>query len=226
MPIIQAYSGILAATYVAEIFNGSIPQGEWIFGSGLRSQPPKLTAAPAGLIPGFPGLEGTGQDAEGFGVLRLTNNSTFQSAFAINNTPFPSGAGLKITFDLFAYGGSPNYAGDGFSFFLIDGTASPTTAGAFGGSLGYAQKQTSSTNPTLIPGLVGGYLGVGFDEFGNFSNDNELRVGRSPTLSTNAGGIATGRIPDSVAIRGSQSTQYRYLAGTPDLKTINPPNPA
>ncbi len=220
LPIIQAYSGILPATYVAESFNGSIPQGEWIFGVGSGS-PPKLTAAPAGLIPGFPGLEGTGQDAEGFGVLRLTDNSGSQSAFAINNTPFPSGAGLKITFDLFAYGGNNNGA-DGFSFFLIDGTASPTTAGAFGGSLGYAQKQTTSTDTTLIPGLVGGYLGVGFDAFGNFSNNNELRVGASPTLPTNAAGIATGTIPDSVAIRGSQSKEYPYLAGTRDLKTVNP----
>jgi uncharacterized repeat protein (TIGR01451 family) len=169
-------------------------------------------------------LEGTGQEAEGAGVLRLTDNSTFQSAFAINNTPFPSGAGLKVTFDLFAYGGTSNNpnnpaagdGADGFSFFLIDGATSPTTAGAFGGSLGYAQKQTSSTNTTLIPGLVGGYLGVGFDAFGNFSNNNELRVGRSPLLTA-----STQRLPDSVAIRGSQSENYRYLAGTGNLKTIN-----
>ena len=56
---------------------------------------------------------------------------------------------------------------DGISFFLIDGTATPTKAGGFGGSLGYAQN-TSPPAPT-IPGIVGGYLGVGLDEFGNYS---------------------------------------------------------
>jgi hypothetical protein len=61
--------------------------------------------------------------------------------------------------------------------------------------LGYAPRGSE-------PGLSGGYLAVGFDEFGNFSNEEEGRIG----------GI--GRVPDSIAVRGSQGISYRYLDGT------------
>ena len=53
------------------------------------------------------------------------------------------------------------------------------------------------------PGFAGGWLGVGIDEYGNFSRGGD---GRPPP----------GRRRQSVAIRGSgvDETGYRYLAGS------------
>ena len=116
-----------------------------------------------------------------------------------SNTALPTGRGLVITFDYGAWGGT---GADGTSFFLFDGATPTFNVGANGGSLGYAQKSG-------VNGLSGGYLGLGLDEFGNYSNPNEGRVG--PT-----GGSA---IPEAVAIRGpgSGTTGYAYLAGTTNL---------
>jgi uncharacterized repeat protein (TIGR01451 family) len=171
--------------------------------------PPCLTAAP--LVPapptngiGVPGCPtdttnaGALPDPAGTGVLRLTSSKNDQASFVLFQQQIPSGEGLVFSFDFFIYNGD---GGDGISFFLIEGTAQPQTAGAFGGSLAYAQK----TEPVDIPGLVGGYVGIGLDESGNFSNPIEGRVG------------GRGFTPDSVAIRGSAgplATGYRYLTGS------------
>ncbi len=141
------------------------------------------------------GAPGT-TDSPGNGVLRLTTNETNQSGFVIYNQPVQSGNGLTATFNFYSYGGS---GADGFSFFFIEGTASPTHAGGLGGSLGYAQNTVANQ-----PGLVGGYAGIGFDEFGNFSNPTEGRQG------------GPGAAPNTVAIRGAGSgfDGYQYLTGT------------
>ncbi|MBW3587324.1 MAG: DUF11 domain-containing protein, partial [Cyanobacteria bacterium 0813] len=137
--------------------------------------------------------------------MRLTSNAFNQAAFVIYNNPISATEGLKITFDFFAYNRgtvpAPDRSllgADGISFFLIDGTATPTEAGGFGGSLGYAQ----NTNTPVSPGISGGYLGIGLDEFGNFSNNNAGRVG------------GPGQRPDSIGIRGSQRTSYNFLSTT------------
>jgi uncharacterized repeat protein (TIGR01451 family) len=174
--------------------------------------PPCLTAAPLQPNPAISGIgvpgcptdttnAGALPDPAGTGVLRLTSSKNDQASFVLFQQQIPSGEGLIISFDFFIYNGD---GADGISFFLIEGTAQPQTAGAFGGSLGYAQK----TEPVDIPGLVGGYVGIGLDEFGNFSNPTEGRVG------------GPGFRPDSVAIRGSAgplATGYRYLTGTGTL---------
>jgi uncharacterized repeat protein (TIGR01451 family) len=143
-------------------------------------------------------------DAAGTGTLRLSSNAANQAGFVLFNQTVPSGDGLVITFDYFSYGGD---GADGLSFFLTDARAGvPTTAGAFGGSLGYADR-------TGVPGVPGGYVGIGFDEYGNYSNANEGRTG------------GTGFIPDAVAIRGSQANSYSYLTGTTSLpQKIDNPN--
>ncbi|MBD2715002.1 T9SS type A sorting domain-containing protein [Microvirga sp. STR05] len=146
----------------------------------------------------------TGGDAAGEGYLRLTQSTTYQAGYAIDNSSFPATQGFSISFEYFAYGGTTPGA-DGFSVFLIDGSTQTFNIGASGGSLGYAQK-------TGIPGVSNGYIGIGIDEWGNYSNQTEGRNG----------GINSGNLtPDAVAIRGAGNgagtDQYPYLTGTQSL---------
>ncbi|MFC6223465.1 T9SS type A sorting domain-containing protein [Hymenobacter artigasi] len=150
----------------------------------------------------------TSTDPNGAGYLRLTGATTNQSGFAIDQGAFPAPNGFSISFEFFAYGGT---GADGFSVFLVDAdqtTAASFTPGASGGSLGYAQK----TVAPLSNGVPFGYIGIGIDEFGNYSNATEGRVG----------GINTPELtPNAVALRGAGNgngtTQYPYLTGTPTL---------
>jgi len=137
------------------------------------------------------------QDPANNGWLRLTANTTYQGGYAYYNTPIPTGRGLVVTFDYGAWGGS---GADGLTFFLFDGATTTFTLGASGGSLGYAQK-------TGVNGLSNGYLGLGLDEFGNYSNPNEGRIG------------GPGHRREAVAIRGPGNllAGYQYLAGTGTL---------
>jgi serralysin len=135
-------------------------------------------------------------------ILRLTTNEFTQSAFVLYSTPVDATQGLSITFDFFAYGGGAQ-GGDGLSFIVLDGAVGTVTAaGGFGGSLGYANRTDGGV---ATPGIAGGYFGIGFDEFGNYSSNLEGRNG------------GTGVIQDSIAIRGSAATGYQYLVGTETL---------
>jgi Ca2+-binding RTX toxin-like protein len=142
-------------------------------------------------------------------IQKLTDAQFNQAAYLPFDTLIPSNQGLSITFDFYSYGGS---GADGISFFLVDGSQPIKAPGGFGGSLGYAPILTGSG---LTPGLQGGYLGVGFDEFGSFSSPTGGRTG------------GLGVIPDSVAVRGSQATNYVYLGGTslPTGYTLDVPGP-
>ncbi|MCY7277928.1 MAG: DUF4347 domain-containing protein, partial [Phormidesmis sp. CAN_BIN44] len=184
---------------LGETFTGNdVTNPSWIYNT--TGTQPSLTArsTPAASTGGIPGC---GSDAVGSGALRLTSAAGSQASFVIYNRPINAISGLSIKFNIHAYGGS---GADGISFFLIDGNASPTQAGAFGGSLGYSSDGTN-------PGLVGGYLGVGFDEFGNFSNSQYGAGG--PVSGTGLGST----VPDSIAVHGSQANSYKYLAGTGTL---------
>ncbi|MEG4247091.1 DUF4347 domain-containing protein, partial [Microcoleus sp. Pol10D4] len=214
--VLEGYTSVLA-TLAAEEFKNSTAIGPWIYGVGNTSTPnPGLTAGstanPSGVIPAL----GTG-DPPGFGTLRLTSNEFRQAAFVIYNNPISATEGLRVTFDFFAYnrGTAPSQpvgdgtllGADGISFFLIDGTATPTAAGGYGGSLGYAQNTNSNS-----PGIVGGYLGVGLDEFGNYSSTIAGKQGGS--IPNNG----TDRLPDAVGLRGRASTipteDYKFLGSS------------
>lgn len=207
-----AYPNVLAVvTFLNETFAENDVTGNWLYGVGDPTDPlqanPFLTAR-ATVAPSATGIPGNPQTAPfpaldpiGSGSLRLTNATNNQAAFVLYNTPIRSDAGLRVTFDMFQYGGT---GADGINFFLVDGaTQFPTTprAGAFGGSLGYAQK-------TNIPGIDGGYLGIGFDAFGNYARATEGRV---------LGVAGEGQLPDTITIRGSAATQYAFLTSTGTL---------
>ncbi|MBC7914372.1 MAG: hypothetical protein H7Y07_09645, partial [Pyrinomonadaceae bacterium] len=132
-------------------------------------------------------------------ILQLTNNSTNQKGHIYIDIPFSSTYGLTASFEYFHYGGT---GADGLAFFLFDAAvpASSFRIGAFGGSLGYAPRVTGTTNE---PGLNGAYMGVGFDEYGNFGINSEGKTG----------GMGGGLAPNSVAIRGPESTGYEYVDG-------------
>jgi serralysin len=129
-------------------------------------------------------------------ILKLTSAEFAQSSFLLYSAPVSSAEGLSITFDFYSYGGT---GGDGLSFIVLDGgVGTVTKAGGFGGSLGYANRLDGTV---VTPGIAGGYVGIGFDEFGNFSSDIE---GRNK-------GEALGA--DSIAIRAGVDQGYKYVAG-------------
>ncbi|GGP71055.1 lectin-like domain-containing protein [Streptomyces abikoensis] len=135
----------------------------------------------------------------GQGWLSLTQARTYQAGTALLATAFPSSDGISVEFDLAAHGGSSPVA-DGMSFFLIDG-AYETGAGGPGGALGYACYQKGQAEQR--PGVTKGYVGVGMDQYGSFSD---------PTQAGNGG---PGPKPNNVVLRGSgdQYDGYRYLTG-------------
>jgi len=130
-------------------------------------------------------------------TLQLTPALTSQAGLGFYNDAFPSNLGVVAEFRYYSGGGT---GADGLAFFLVNGDLvdeNNIAAGALGGALGYAQSTTTS-----VSGIPHAYLGVGFDEFGNFI--------------TNSGGMDPGSptpIPDSVVLRGSGNglVGYDYL---------------
>jgi type IV pilus assembly protein PilY1 len=188
----------------------------------------------AAMVGGFAGYLGSGTqpstgtsvaDPNGFGALRFTNGRPYghnESGAIVGPTDaFPTGAGVQITFKTLTYRGNSggngasgaanaNDGADGISFFLMDGSVAPGI-GAFGGSLGYS----CSNNNSPYDGLVGAYLGLGIDEFGNFLNgtNNTFGVTGPQNLGDNTasgGGVYANRI----GLRGAGSVSWAYLNST------------
>lgn len=126
------------------------------------------------------------------GRLGMTQASPKQSTSATYQRLFPAANNLvTIEFDHYAHGGN---GADGMAVVLSDARVTPQP-GAFGGPLGYGFKPEAN-------GFAGGWLGVGIDEYGNFSGEG--------------GSVNKGRRKQSVAVRGSGSgtSGYNYLKGT------------
>jgi MSHA biogenesis protein MshQ len=133
--------------------------------------------------------------------LRLTTNQIEQATSMTFKRRFPAaGNKVSVEFTYYAWNNSSNNGADGIAVVLSNALDVPYP-GSFGGSLGYAQR----SNPNN-PGFRGGWLGIGLDEFGNYSSATEGRSG-GPGYRANA-----------VAIRGSQPG-YQYLQGTNSLAT-------
>ncbi|EGT3626856.1 MSHA biogenesis protein MshQ [Morganella morganii] len=133
------------------------------------------------------------------GRMRLTEAKSDQSTASTYQRLFPAANNLvEIQFDHYAYGGT---GADGIAVVLSDAAITPQP-GAFGGPLGYGFKPG-------INGFAGGWLGVGIDEFGNFSGEG--------------GSSNIGQRRQSVAVRGSGAgtSGYRYLRGTCNNGTSN-----
>ncbi len=180
-----AMTAASAQSTFQETFTGTSAYG-WHFGG--TGYTPNLTAA-------------SGVDSVGDGWLRLTDNGNNRSTYALLDTEiFSVNAQIQIEMEYAFYNGS---GADGITFFLVDGstTVDSFEAGAYGGSLGYAQKDATAAPPSGVAGMDGGYLGFGFDNFGNYSNPTEGRVG------------GPGFTPNSIAVRGPEANNWSYIAG-------------
>ena len=141
-------------------------------------------------------------DPQGSGKLRLTSNALAQEGGVFASTSVPTSQGLDVTFNSYQYGSSAT-GGDGIAFVLAAvnpaDPQTPTTMGQPGGSLGYSAKNATT------PGLTDGYLGVGIDAFGNFSNKFE---GTGCTDPANIAGPMAGE----VVVRGPGNGTVGYCA--------------
>lgn len=162
-----------AATIIENFNSGTAPG--WVFGGS------------AVLTSGSP-------DPAGQGWLRLTQRTVNnQFGYAYYNTPYATPDGFSIEFEFGAWGGS---GADGFTVFLFNGANTLFNMGDAGGSLGYANGCGG------IPGLSEAYIGIAFDEFGNFSNQES---------GTRCKIDGPGQRANSVTIRGPAQTNYNYL---------------
>jgi len=135
------------------------------------------------------------QDSPGNGALELTTPTQDSLGITGWSKPLPTANGLDIQFTYYSFDGSSPGA-DGTVLFLSDGAAKhPTKPAGAGGALGYINHNKKGT------GLPNAYLGVGFDEYGNFSD-----------YLTDGPGF----IPETVALGGAESAGYDYLGGVTD----------
>jgi uncharacterized repeat protein (TIGR01451 family) len=184
---VLSFAGTAHGAIINEPMNGATAPG-WVIGGSAY-----LTAS-------------SGVDPAGDGWLRLTDLGGNEAGYAYLNTAFDISQGAVIQFDYVTWGGAGDggfgcgtTGADGYSIFLFDGAQSFSVGGS-GGSLGYANN-TGTGNP----GLSYGYIGTGIDEWGNFSNPTEGRLG-GPGGRCNA-----------VAVRGPYNHPtgaYYYLGGT------------
>nr|WP_115710431.1 PilC/PilY family type IV pilus protein [Cupriavidus taiwanensis] len=172
---------------------GSIPGCATSSFTYYRDRNSKLVGGASGSVP----------DAAGYGALRLTNGDTAEGANGDNQNgavvsrfTFGMQEGLQVTFSTVTYGGD-NLRGtgaDGISFYLADGSKSPTVGG-LGGSLGYSCSNVNGA----YDGVAGGYIGIGIDEFGNFSNKAD-NTDSGPAFQANR-----------ISVRGSGDTNWAGL---------------
>ena len=221
-------------------FNGACLTASTTGGTGSTSygpgSPPGCTAIESSyynqnLVGGYNGTSGTAQtlpDPSGDGALRFTNGCIYdgncsyggkgENGAIISANTFSTNQGLDITFKTVTYrgdsgGGSVHDGADGMSFFLVDASEdsmwSPTpevAIGSWGGSLGYSCSNSNSD----YHGMIGAYLGLGIDEFGNFLN---------PGDNTNSG---PGYQGNRIGMRGAGNINWAWLSA--NYPSDYPPN--
>ncbi len=146
-------------------------------------------------------LTGGAIDPAGSGWLRLTpalGNQKGEALYTSSN--FAGAQSLVVKFSYVAWGGN---GADGITVFLYDATQDMTGA-KNGGGLGYCAG-------------AGGYLAIGLDEYGNFSN---------PADKCGAASGGPGAQPDRLVIRGPLSANNAFVANSPVAGGIDFPGAA
>ena len=130
-------------------------------------------------------------DPPGSGWLRLTPAINDELGLALDTAlTFGGGQAVVVEFNYVAWGGTGGVGADGMTVFLYDSSqANPMSGAVYGGGLGYC-------------GGAGGYLAIGLDEYGNFSNPGD-RCGAS------SGG--PGRQAEKLVIRGPLSANNQFV---------------
>ncbi|MCE7055262.1 PKD domain-containing protein [Algoriphagus sp. AGSA1] len=178
-----------------------------------------------------------GAASVGNGYLELTANDTSESGYVYIDIPFSSEYGIKASFEYVSYGGS-NPGADGFSFFMFDGNLGPDPGpnqfaiGGFGGSLGYAPREWPANVLSRSDGLKGAYIGIAFDEWGNFVREFEKDSAAhaqsefidSPHGLGNNLLTGNGTYPHTVSIRGPHNASGPNVPyGLIDYRQVNFP---
>ena len=195
--------------YLTEPFTGSQVQipADWV----KPALPPGtagtniacLTASGSTTQTPIPGCSSTPSDPSGSGALHLTSATGNEDGGVSYATAVPSSQGLDVTFDTYQYGGS---GADGILFYLA-GTnpsqpAPPASLGPPGGHLGYS-------GGSAVPagsGIADGYLGIGLDVYGNYSNSNFDGTGCTDPSWAGKGA----RVTNQVTVRGPGSGTAGY----------------
>jgi large repetitive protein len=147
---------------------------------------------------------GGATDPQGSGTLRLTPDSGGKVGAVFAKGTVPTSEGLDITFNSYHYGAATPSGADGTAFVLAAVNPAnpvvPSVAGPSGGSLGYSAQAANS-----LSGLTDGYVAVGFDEYGNFSNGTPYEG----SGCTDPANIAT-KMPGQVVVRGPGNGTVGY----------------
>ena len=234
LPLAVSAQTVSSTTNYTENFTGSTTNNSWYYSNGACLTASSSAGTPSpGQIPGCVTMTGpggyysgktlvggsTGRFPDNPGALRFTNNNNFQRGAIISNFTFPLASnGIKISFTTESYegdsGGGGSDGADGISFFLQDASkvdltdASQASAiGANGGSLAYSCSNETSNYPQ--DGLIGAYLGLGIDEYGNFLNNGD-------NTATGDYSSATGSDYqwDRIGLRGAGNVNWNYLNAT------------
>jgi hypothetical protein len=137
------------------------------------------------------------QDPNGSGALENSDNASYVDGWVAYGTPLSTALGLQVSFTIYSFDGN---SADGQLLFFTDASyGPPDTIGRYGGNLGYTA--WANNDP---PGMVGAYVGVGFDESGQFSQDQ-------PQQGLYGG--SANRVPETITARGAASTNYYYMGG-------------
>ncbi|EOW3941214.1 TPA: DUF6701 domain-containing protein [Vibrio parahaemolyticus] len=142
---------------------------------------------------------------------RLNANIQNQATASAYNYVFPSAQNyLQVEFDHYAHSGT---GGDGIALVLSDAKVPPQT-GAFGGPLGYGMKRKINHPEEHlredVEGFAGGWLGVGFDEYGNYYRTGGETILQDQTLKPNVVGI---RGEGALDANGKWLNGYEFIKG-------------
>lgn len=168
------YDDLSSLQCYSDNFNRTELGNDWIYGSVSGSSAPYINS----------------------NRLNVTQDKGNQASSITYQRLFPGDGNLvQVEFDYFAWSNNSGTGGDGLAIILSDASITPQP-GSYGGALGYAQRNNGTA------GFSGGWIGVGLDEYGNFSNPNEGKIG------------GPGFRAQAIAIRGSAKSNYKYLMGT------------
>lgn len=149
----------------------------------------------------------TGIDPVDSGYIRFTDMNNGQSGYVYLNQAIPATTSFSVDFEFESWGISGG--ADGISLFLFDGSIPPASfqPGGNGGSLGYAEADSNicGFNSTA---LTGGYVGVGFDDYGTYGS--QLTTADAPGLL---------EIPNNVTIRG-RAADHTSILSSARLSTL------